>query len=94
MATSIIQEMGKANAIGTYTAIPVNTNFTAPSDGYFFVGTGNTTGTYGHGLVNGQLLMVVVNFSGITYPSQTLFVRKGAVLRAENNADARFYPFE
>lgn len=75
------------------TEIPPNTHFTCPSDGYFRIHTG--TGNYIYGFVNGYQLLYSGKANGTEgYPTTSLFVRKGTVVRFEGSEGTKswFYP--
>jgi hypothetical protein len=89
-----------SNTLGIAVAMTANTNYTAPSDGYFQVSIEyDSTSKYIIGRIEGQavLSLAVPSTALSTSPRNSVFVKKGMILSYETNAGSgsaggRFIP--
>lgn len=87
------------HSLGTAISLTAGTEYTTLSDGYFRVALGSSAGgsSYIYGQIDGQNVITINGVSGgaiYGYPSNSVFVRKGTVIKytGSSNSSATFLP--
>ena len=77
------------NTLGEAITLTVDTDFVAPSNGYFIIGQTYHSGTSTNGYVNGVRLLTLATSAGNVAgnPEIALFVRKGMILKFTHSGE-------